>query len=139
MLKHGRVPHDVQRAGVAILLWMILGAVARVNAQGGPPMLTDDPGTPGNRRWEINAAFTQLSSRSEESRSFPHIDINYGLAMTFSSTIRRGGPSYSRRDKTGSAGKGWQAGGRATGVSHAPGSALVRRQRPARNRDSQRS
>jgi hypothetical protein len=25
-------------------------------AQGGPPMITDDPGTPGNGKWENNFA-----------------------------------------------------------------------------------
>jgi hypothetical protein len=25
-------------------------------AQGGPPMVTDDPGTPGDGHWEINIA-----------------------------------------------------------------------------------
>ena len=25
-----------------------------VHAQGGPPFITDDPGTPGNHHWEIN-------------------------------------------------------------------------------------
>ena len=28
----------------------------RVLAQGGPPLITDDPGTPGDGHWEINIA-----------------------------------------------------------------------------------
>ena len=35
-------------------------------AQGGPPFLTDDPGTPGDGRWEINLAFTSEIRPSEE-------------------------------------------------------------------------
>jgi hypothetical protein len=48
-------------------------------AQGGPPMLTDDPGTPGAGQWEINTAL--LAERTATARviSVPHVDINYGL------------------------------------------------------------
>ncbi|MBI3530851.1 MAG: transporter [Betaproteobacteria bacterium] len=50
-----------------------------LGAQGGPPLLTDDPDTPGNRHWEINTAYTVERTRSEESKNLPRIDINYGL------------------------------------------------------------
>ena len=47
-------------------------------AQGGPPMRTDDPGTPGNGNWEINTGIT--ADRRAEERVFgaPEVDINYG-------------------------------------------------------------
>ena len=48
-------------------------------AQGGPPMVTDDPETPGDGRWEINLA--ALGARSRSGRwdvSVPDADINYG-------------------------------------------------------------
>jgi hypothetical protein len=48
-------------------------------AQGGPPMLTDDPGTPGNGNWEINVAYLQERNSLEQLSSFPHVDVNYGL------------------------------------------------------------
>jgi len=48
-------------------------------AQGGPPMLTDDPCTPGAGQWEINTAFLEDRTATARMRSFPHIDINYGL------------------------------------------------------------
>jgi hypothetical protein len=48
-------------------------------AQGGPPMLTDDPGTPGDGAWEINTAYMDQRTRQERVRSFPHVDFNYGL------------------------------------------------------------
>ncbi len=38
-----------------------------VYAQGGPPLLTDDPGTPGPGKWEINLAFT-AEKRHDENR-----------------------------------------------------------------------
>ncbi len=49
------------------------------SAQGGPPLLTDDPGTPGNRHWEINAAFNIEKRSTRRLFETPRIDINYGL------------------------------------------------------------
>ena len=48
-------------------------------AQGGPPLRTDDPGTPGNRNREINISSTQFWSKSEREFEIPLLDINYGL------------------------------------------------------------
>lgn len=48
-------------------------------AQGGPPLLTDDPGTPGNRNWEINTSSTQFWSNTERELQIPLLDINYGV------------------------------------------------------------
>jgi hypothetical protein len=42
-------------------------------------MRTDDPGTPGNRTWEINIACTQTFSPIEREIETPLLDINYGL------------------------------------------------------------
>lgn len=48
-------------------------------AQGGPPLITDDPDTPGDGRWEINVgAIHQKLGRSRQYQT-PDIDINYGL------------------------------------------------------------
>ena len=48
-------------------------------AQGGPPMRTDDPGTLGNRNWEVNFASTLESGRTERVTEAPLFDMNYGL------------------------------------------------------------
>jgi hypothetical protein len=48
-------------------------------AQGGPPLLTDDPGTPGNKNWEINISSTQFWSNTQRELQSPLLDINYGL------------------------------------------------------------
>jgi len=56
----------------------LLGALPLL-AQGGPPLLTDDPGTPGNRNWEINIASMQFWSNTERELQNPLLDINYGL------------------------------------------------------------
>jgi hypothetical protein len=63
------------------LAWiaLILGRTAQVFAQGGPPLLTDDPGTPGNKNWEINIASTHFRSPGEREIEAPLLDINYGL------------------------------------------------------------
>lgn len=62
----------------AVLLLLAL-ATALGYAQGGPPMRTDDPGTPGNGNFEINLALT--SDRRVDERVFeaPLLDINYGV------------------------------------------------------------
>ena len=48
-------------------------------ASGGPPMITDDPGTPGDGHWEINIA--TLSNHTAEASTYqmPLIDANYGV------------------------------------------------------------
>ena len=62
----------------AVLALACLVAEAAL-AQGGPPMITDDPGTPGNSQWEINVAYLEDRTALSRDRSFPHIDLNYGL------------------------------------------------------------
>jgi hypothetical protein len=55
-----------------------LGVSAAVLAQGGPPFVTDDPGTPGDRRWEINVAFVAEKRGGEQRLATPLVDANYG-------------------------------------------------------------
>jgi len=38
------------------LAFLLLGRPLLARAQGGPPMVTDDPDTPGDGHWEINLA-----------------------------------------------------------------------------------
>jgi hypothetical protein len=47
-------------------------------AQGGPPLITDDPGTPGNHRWEINVGITEESLTGKANFETPVLDFNYG-------------------------------------------------------------
>jgi len=42
-----------QRSWQLLLVVPALGAL-QLRAQGGPPVITDEPGTPGNRNGEIN-------------------------------------------------------------------------------------
>ncbi|HUO44773.1 MAG TPA: hypothetical protein VMT94_07680 [Burkholderiales bacterium] len=48
-------------------------------AQAGPPLLTDDPGTPGDRNWEINVAATADHRPGAGTYETPLLDINYGV------------------------------------------------------------
>lgn len=77
-----------QRKGKGLsLLFSVLvalflcGLTSSVQAQGGPPMLTDDPGTPGDGRWEVNSLATLERSREGSIYEAPNIDLNYGLGQ----------------------------------------------------------
>jgi hypothetical protein len=48
-------------------------------AQGGPPLLTDDPDTPGPGHWEINVAALREKTHSERRVEVPRVDLNYGV------------------------------------------------------------
>lgn len=48
-------------------------------ATGGPPMITDDPGTPGDGHWEINVAALSSHASGETTYQLPLIDANYGV------------------------------------------------------------
>jgi len=57
----------------------ILAYCPEGHAQGGPPYLTNDPGTPGNGNWEINLASMQTIARGVAAYQTPQIDLNFGL------------------------------------------------------------
>ena len=59
--------------------FIILFSSFQVFAQGGPPMLTDDSGTPGEGKWENNFAALYEGSKSDYSIALPVFDLNYGV------------------------------------------------------------
>ena len=59
-------------------------------------MITDDPGTPGNRKWEINLAVTFEHPPNETSYDAPGIDLNYGAGEHIQLTLQ-GGPVVLKR------------------------------------------
>jgi hypothetical protein len=73
-----------------------LALAGRAFAQGGPPMITDDPGTPGNRKWEINLAVIAEHRPNERSFDSPGIDLNYGVGENIQLTLQ-GGPALLKR------------------------------------------
>lgn len=47
-------------------------------AQAGPPYYTNDPGTPGNKQWEINFGYMPFLFRGQSETHTPDVDINFG-------------------------------------------------------------
>jgi hypothetical protein len=62
--------------GMGLLLLILLAS--RAHAQGGPPFLTDDPETPGNKHWEINFGWTADHNPGAAYYQVPDFDFNYG-------------------------------------------------------------
>lgn len=65
-----------RRGWLALLL---LFASSRALGQGGPPFITDDPGTPGSGHWENIVASTLERNRAQSLFEAPLLDFNYGL------------------------------------------------------------
>jgi hypothetical protein len=78
--------HSVFNAGLVLLLASLL-APARARGQGGPPLLTNDAGTPGAENWEINIAAVPTLSRGENNYQLPQFDINYGVGSRIQLTL----------------------------------------------------
>lgn len=71
---------------VAVAIYVL--ATHEVRAQGGPPMITDDPGTPGNGHFEINLAVAFEHRPGETSWDLPAIDLNYGMGERSQLTLQ---------------------------------------------------
>jgi hypothetical protein len=76
----------VQRFAVAAAI--VLAAARSVLAQGGPPMITDDPGTPGDKKWEISLAAALEHRPGETAADSPAIDLNYGIGEHIQLTLQ---------------------------------------------------
>jgi hypothetical protein len=63
---------------VAVVSVLALGA-APLRAQGGPPLITDDPDTPGPGYWEVNLSFQHEKKQGWHLDEAPRLDVNYGL------------------------------------------------------------
>jgi hypothetical protein len=61
-----------------IFLAWLLGAAT---ALAGPPLITDDPDTPGPNQWEIDVAATAQKSGGVWQLETPLLDINYGIGV----------------------------------------------------------
>jgi hypothetical protein len=67
--------------------------------QGGPPMITDDPGTPGNGKFEINLAVAFERRPDEISWDLPQIDFNYGWGDHIQLTLQTAPVLLKRKDR----------------------------------------
>jgi hypothetical protein len=63
-------------------------AAGEARGQGGPPMITDDPGTPGPGKWEINLAIAFEHRPNETAFDAPAIDLNYGVGERIQLTLQ---------------------------------------------------
>jgi hypothetical protein len=75
----------VRRLALAALIAFV---VRSTFAQGGPPMITDDPGTPGDGKWEINLAIAFEHRPRETSYDLPAIDLNCGVGEHIQLTLQ---------------------------------------------------
>ena len=76
------------RSLVALALLAAAFAPSGARGQGGPPMITDDPGTPGNGKWEINLPIAFEHRPNEWSLDAPGLDLNYGLGDRIQLTLQ---------------------------------------------------
>ena len=72
--------HSGARLRHIALFWalMTLGSSIAL-AQGGPPYYTNDPGTPGNKNWEINFGYMPFLYSGQSVEHTPDVDINFGV------------------------------------------------------------
>ena len=61
-------------------------------------MITDDPGTPGTRKWENNIAIAFQHRSSETSYDLPAIDFNYGVGEHIQLTLQTAPVLLKRED-----------------------------------------
>ena len=61
-------------------------------------MITDDPGTPGNRKWEINLAIAFEHRSGETAYDLPAIDLNYGVGEHIQLTLQTAPVLLKRED-----------------------------------------
>ncbi|MGZ3782738.1 MAG: hypothetical protein ACXVCY_18995 [Pseudobdellovibrionaceae bacterium] len=66
-----------KKFGLAILVLLI---ASKVLGQGGPPLVTDDPGTLKDGHWEINSVAQWTINNQSKVLQAPLFDINYGYS-----------------------------------------------------------
>lgn len=66
------------RIAFGLVAAALLVRAEAMRAQGGPPLFTDDPGTPGPGHWEVNVAVTLDRTSTSSTWGTPLVDANYG-------------------------------------------------------------
>ena len=69
---------DQLKRAVFYALTICVICTRSTSAQGGPPMITDDPGTPGNGHFENNIAVMLELGQHQQLWQIPDLDLNYG-------------------------------------------------------------
>jgi hypothetical protein len=80
-------------------------AGAPLFAQGGPPLVTDDPDTPGPRHWEINTSLLREKTLGARESEEPRLDLNYGVGRRVQ--LKLEAPWLSRREDGAPSESGW--------------------------------
>ena len=94
-----RHPCPMANRLLAFMFFLLLAGVSmRAHAQGGPPLITNDPDTPGAGHWEINLAAAGTHASGSWEVSLPDLDVNYGLGGRGTSRARRTLSLARRRD-----------------------------------------
>ena len=62
-------------------------------------MITDDPGTPGSGKWEINLAISFEHRSGQTSLDLPEIDLNYGVGENIQLTLQTAPVLLKREDR----------------------------------------
>lgn len=99
MIQRARWAADSHRQLIVFTIAICALAAGNARAQGGPPMITDDPGTPGNGRFEINIAATLERRPHEQSWGLLALDINYGLGDRIQLTLQTSLVVLTRSDR----------------------------------------
>lgn len=74
--------------------------IERLYGAGGPPMITDDPETPGDRNLEVNLAYTGEKRGNTQRDEQPIIDINYGVGEKIQLKVESSYVSLFRDDES---------------------------------------
>jgi hypothetical protein len=88
MIRRARWVVGSHRQSIVFTIAICALAAGNARGQGGPPMITDDPGTPGNGKFEINLAIAFERRPHETSWDLPVIDINYGVGENIQLTLQ---------------------------------------------------
>ena len=74
----GSLRVSVRILAAPLVVVMLAALSLPAAAQGGPPFIGDDPGTPGDGNWEINVAAYTERHPTERIYNAPILDANYG-------------------------------------------------------------
>lgn len=75
---------------LALFIMIEILCAGLASAQGGPPMVTDDPGTVPDRHWEINIASIGSMTPNQSLFQFPYFDANYGVGERLQLKVETG-------------------------------------------------
>jgi hypothetical protein len=73
-----KIQNRLGRCVRAVAIAALVVASKAAFTQGGPPLVTDDPETPGDGHWEINLAAIAAHTSGRWEVAAPDADINYG-------------------------------------------------------------